>query len=162
MFNKKISLTENYNKQRLPAVYSDLFANKIKQPVYLEMTVDHKCSWFSSNYLALQTDKFSLYKIFFDAVCWCKFSFNYRTKTAKVGYMATTMGFKKRGLQQMLQAAICELFDVEKIVFEQTLPDGKRYIKKSKLFLNYSSEIIHEKRTDFYCDVNKDYLKTLF
>lgn len=55
--------------------------------------------------------------------------------SAVVGYMQTARPYRKKGVQQFMQALIYSAFNIEEVLFDNTKNKGRKYIKNSSLFL---------------------------
>ena len=55
--------------------------------------------------------------------------------TEEQGYMETAFRYKRKNLQQLLQAIAYDIFDIQTVDFEQTLSPGLKFIEKSPLFI---------------------------
>lgn len=161
--HKKISIIEKLIARPVLQQYEIILSEKLAQNI----KIDIKSSnfglpfWYISVKAAINSDKCLLPKLIQEDLSYCNSGIDLRTKTMKVTYMATMWGNRKKSWQNYVQAVLCDIFNLEKVIFEQVLSAGNKYIRNSDLY-KFENLVNRHDSVDIICSVNKAYLERLF
>lgn len=160
---KKISIIEELIAKPRLWQYEQILSKKLAQNIKIDINPGNfgLPPWYTSVRGTINSDKYLLPKLIQEDLAYCNSGIDLRTKTMKVAYMETLWGNRKNSWQNYVQAVLCDVFNLEKVIFEQVLSAGQKYIKNSEL---YKQEEVVDRGNhfDIICSVNKIYLEKLF
>jgi hypothetical protein len=161
---KRISISKEQIFLLHKKKYEIFLSDKFNMPIMLEIMDDDRLGYSPQSVCliaAINSKKYILPKLLKRDLSYCRLELDQKENVMRVAYMKTMLGKRKNSWQNYLQAMLCDVFDIKKVVFEDVLPKGKKYLSESSLY--QIAEVINDRGIiDICCSVNKQYLQTLF
>lgn len=158
MLNKKnIIYPDHVFLNNTIKLYEPVFSKKLEKDIYFDRGGKPIHEGFYLHYFGIKTSNILSNIMNKGGVVWCnlgiqKYWFN-KNPIYEIRYMKTAFGYRKNGLQELLQAVLCDIFNIEELHFITTYKKGEKYIENSELF-KIKKIIPHIKYPDITCSVD--------
>ncbi len=137
--------------------YEPIFINKLDQKINFVFAKKHLFFDRYKYYFGIKTNNPLHAFLFKGGICWCNVDIFKTHDDPKLKYqmmyMNTAYGFRKKGVQQLLQAVICDIFQIQELTFITTYKLGEKYIQQNDIF-SVKNVISQIKYPDIICQVD--------
>ena len=169
MLNKKIIVTPDNNfhayLDKQLKLHEPVFSNILNQPISFIRGGEARFKNKYVHYFGIKNEKKIIDNLLSrGGIVWCNLTLyktNYNNKlNYQITYMQTRNKYRKHGLQELLQAIVCDTFEIKELRFVTTYRLGEKYIQNSSLF-SIKEVIPHILYPDILCTVDLEKCREL-